>query len=208
MTISKGKLKFADDFFRKGEQKFLRKAFHPEQIPSTFYPEFLFVGRSNVGKSTLINKLLMRTNLLRVSRTPGCTIQLHFHQIANQLIIVDSPGYGYAKNEKLSLKWKELLSFYFQNRENLHHVFVLIDGRRGILDVDYELFKILESYGIDNQIVLTKMDKKDLESDLVRQTKLLQHDFSCVQPELIYCSALKNRGFSELRATILANINK
>lgn len=202
IKFSKTQSKSSQDFFQKAEQQFLGKAFKIEQIPKSFLPAFFFAGRSNVGKSSLINKLLYRKNLLRTSKIPGCTIQLHFQQLAQKLLIVDSPGYGYAKTMQLSTQWRDLINAYFENNKNLVLVFVLIDGRRGIQVIDLELIDMVSHFNIKSQIIFTKMDKKEAMKNLQDDFAKISSQFSLLSNEFISCSVVKNLGFSELRSTI------
>lgn len=129
--------------------------FPPESVP-----EVAFVGRSNVGKSTLINGLLNRNGLARTSQKPGATKGIHFYQLAEKINIVDLPGYGYAAVSKtLAKDIRAMLLEYLETRRVLKKVYVLVDGRHGLKDVDVEMLQALVDSGITTQVILTKMDK-------------------------------------------------
>lgn len=125
-------------------------------------PEVGFVGRSNVGKSSLVNALTGRNTLARVSHTPGRTQQLNFFNLGNHLMLVDMPGYGFAKVSKAMRKdWDHLIFTYLRGRPKLRCVYVLIDSRHGMKDSDTEIMDMLDKAGVSYRIVLTKVDKAD-----------------------------------------------
>ena len=129
-------------------------------LPPQGLPEIAFAGRSNVGKSSLVNALTGRKTLARISHTPGRTQQLNFFALGGRLSLVDLPGYGYAKVSKtLSQGWTETLKGYLRGRVTLRRALVLIDGRHGIKDSDTEILKLLDETAVATQVVLTKMDK-------------------------------------------------
>lgn len=131
-----------------------------EVIPPPELPEVAFVGRSNVGKSSLLNALTGRTTLARVSHTPGRTRQINFFRLADTLMLVDLPGYGYAKASKaLAAEWQRLIFAYLRGRPNLKRVLLLIDARRGVLEVDREAMRLLDQAAVSYLVVLTKIDK-------------------------------------------------
>lgn len=125
-----------------------------------FLPEFAFAGKSNVGKSSLINKILNRKRLSYVSKKPGKTRTINFFDVDNKFFIVDLPGYGYSKvSSDLKLLWNKSISDYLQNSENLKVLFILIDIRREIDEKDYKLIEFCNYYNINYKFVLTKSDK-------------------------------------------------
>ncbi len=130
-----------------------------EQMPPPELPEVAFAGRSNVGKSSLINALLGR-GIAHVSKTPGRTQQLNFFDVAGVFYLVDMPGYGYAKVSKdKKANWDQLIKDYLRGRTSLRCVFVLIDSRRGLKDVDIEMMKMLDEAAVQYRIIVTKSDE-------------------------------------------------
>lgn len=130
------------------------------QLPVLTLPEVAFIGRSNVGKSSLLNALVNNGRLARVSGTPGATRQLNFFNLHELVHLVDVPGYGYAKAGKKEVKqWQDLLRTYLQGRSQLARAFMLIDGRRGVKKEDEEMCEMLDETAVSYQFVLTKIDK-------------------------------------------------
>ena len=179
-----------------------------KSCPNWNRPEFAFIGRSNVGKSSLINALTNRNGLARTSNTPGRTQELNFFDVGEPALfrIVDMPGYGYAKAPiKTVQQWRYLINDYLRGRAVLKRVFVLIDSRHGIKEVDHEIMKMLDAAAISYRIVLTKTDKiKASEREAVEadtMAKLRKH--VAAYPELSVTSAEKRGGIDELRAAVL-----
>lgn len=142
-----------------GPCHFVAGAASLESLPRPSLPEVAFVGRSNVGKSSLLNALTNRNSLARTSATPGCTQQLNFFDLGGQLMLVDLPGYGYAKASKKTVKgWNRLIIDYLRGRVPLQRVMILIDARRGLLDTDQEIMRLLDDIACPYQLVLTKFD--------------------------------------------------
>ncbi len=176
-----------------------------EQLPETESPEIAFAGRSNVGKSSLVNALTGRKTLARTSNTPGRTQQLNFFNLAGRLILVDMPGYGYAKVSKTQIAdWTKLIFKYLRGRPNLRCVFVLVDARHGLKDSDFELMKMLDEAAVSYRVVLTKIDKiKDQEREKVaRETLEALKKRAAAFPGLALTSAEKGTGIPELRSVI------
>ena len=143
-----------------GECDFVAAAASLDRIPPESLPEIAFAGRSNVGKSSLINALTGRKALARTSHTPGRTQQLNFFTIQEQFLLVDMPGYGYAKVSKTTRKsWDDLIKQYLRGRVSLKCVFLLIDSRHGLKESDREMMKMLDETAVAYRIILTKADK-------------------------------------------------
>ncbi len=142
-----------------GACDFVAGAATTERIPPDTLQEFAFVGRSNVGKSSLINALTGRNALARVSQTPGRTRQINFFDLGGQCLLVDLPGYGYAKiSKQMAADWQHLISTYLRGRASLRRVVLLIDARRGVLDVDREVMGLLDKAAVSYVVTLTKID--------------------------------------------------
>jgi GTP-binding protein len=140
--------------------EFIIGAARPEQFPVESLPEIAFLGRSNVGKSSLINCLVEKKGLARTSSSPGCTQAIQFYRVGGQWHFVDLPGYGYAKVSKdQSRGWKDLIEAYLTQRNHLKLCLILIDARRGWMDGDLELKQWLEHWGRPFRVIATKIDK-------------------------------------------------
>ena len=176
-----------------------------DQLPEADRAEVAFAGRSNVGKSSLINTITNRNDLARTSNTPGRTQQLNFFDLGGLLYMVDMPGYGYAKVSKSTRsEWNDLIFSYLQGRANLRRVFILVDSRHGVKQSDEELMDMLDIAAVTYQIVLTKCDKAKnlavLKESIVSGLK--KHP--AAYPKIHATSSVKNIGIEELRATIIA----
>jgi len=173
-----------------------------EQLPAANKPEIAFAGRSNVGKSSLINALTSRKDLARTSNTPGRTQQLNFFDLGGVLNIVDMPGYGYAKVSKKERSDRENLIFaYLRGRPNLRCCFVLVDSRHGLKDSDERLMSMLNEAAVPFRVVLTKGDKK--AKDVVEKVEEGIKKHGAGFPKAHLTSSIKNQGLPELRATIV-----
>lgn len=187
------------------ESKFVAGATSIDILPHPDLPEIAFAGRSNVGKSSLINALLNRKTLARVSHTPGRTQQLNFFDIGKIFYLVDMPGYGYAAVSKAKIKiWSRLIHDYLRGRVPLKRVFLLIDSRHGLKESDRAVMEELDKAAVSYQIVLTKADKasgSELESLIQNLTDTLKKHPAAF-PSPILTSSHKNQGLDELRETI------
>ena len=167
-------------------------------------PEFAFIGRSNVGKSSLINALT-KSDIAITSKTPGRTKQLNFFNIADKLYFVDMPGYGYAKANKKEIEnWNDLIIKYLLGRTSLKRAFLLIDSRRGIMQNDLQIMQVLNDCGVLYQIILTKVDEiKQKELDfLLDKIKKDSINHTALFSEILISSSNKNVGLNEIRDTI------
>jgi GTP-binding protein len=181
-----------------------------EQLPPMKGVEIAFAGRSNVGKSTLLNALTGVNGLARTSNTPGRTRELNFFEVGPKLNLVDMPGYGYAKASKKDVKqWQAVLRGYLRGRVGLTRAFVLIDARHGIMTPDIEMFEMLDDAAVAYQIVITKSDKikqSELES-LNAETLAAIKKRAAAYPEIHITSAEKAFGLDGLRAEVARLVN-
>src|ERR1700744_2031022 len=160
--------------------RFVTGAADPKGLPPPGVPEIAFAGRSNVGKSSLINALAGRKALARVSNTPGRTQQVNFFSVDEKMMIVDLPGYGYAAAPKDTVAgWTDLIKLYLKGRVTLRHVLLLIDGRHGVKANDHEVMTMLDRAAVPFQIVLTKADKRGVaaaeRTRIATEAALLKH---------------------------------
>ncbi|HSQ97440.1 MAG TPA: ribosome biogenesis GTP-binding protein YihA/YsxC [Rickettsiales bacterium] len=193
-----------NEFFLKNPPVFKIGATKEEDLPLNKIKEVAFIGRSNVGKSSLINAIT-NSKIAIVSKTPGRTKQINFFQVGDKITIVDMPGYGYAKAEKKEVEnWNNLIFKYLLNRVNLKRVFLLIDSRHLIKSNDEEMMDILDKSGILYQIILTKIDEinpKELELKVKSLEKIFKKH-PALFGEVLYASAENNLGISQIRDII------
>lgn len=191
--------------FRR-EWTFLKGAPSLKDLPPQGEVEIAFAGRSNVGKSSLLNALTGRNSLARTSNTPGRTQELNYFTTKDiPLLVVDMPGYGFASAPKAKVEaWNQLIREYLRGRSSLRRVFLLIDSRHGIKDVDLEIMAMLDESAVSYQVVLTKLDKiKDGErAGLVNATAERLRKRPAAFPLLLATSSETGEGIAELRAAI------
>ncbi len=190
-----------------GPVTFVKGVVSLEGLPPADRPEVCFAGRSNVGKSSLINALTGRKGLARTSNTPGRTQEINYFAVGDAGYLVDLPGYGFARAPKEKVKrWQELLRAYLAGRPTLARAFVLIDSRHGIKASDHEIMDLLDRAAVSFQVVLTKADKpraKALEATVDQVCRALARH-AAAHPEILVTSAQKGTGIELLRATVAA----
>ena len=164
------------------------------------------VGRSNVGKSSLINAVLKRKGVARVSQTPGKTQAIHFYLINEKFHLVDLPGYGYAKVPKsMTSSWRSLVNSYLENADALKVMFLLLDARRTPADQDAQMHAWTRDAGIDERILLTKSDKLS-NNELQKQKNEIATRLGVDQNSMIPCSVVTKKGIEDVRRTIASRI--
>ena len=178
------------------DAEFVTSAARPEQFPAEGLPEVAFLGRSNVGKSSLLNCLTGRRGLAFTSAKPGCTQLINFYRVGGQFHFVDLPGYGFARvPEKVAFPWKRLIEHYLLHRKSLELCFLVLDARRGWMDQDLELKEWLEFHNRRYLVIATKMDKlkNQKEKRQVAEIRTPNSD----EPPLPF-SAIECRGVREI----------
>ena len=181
-------------------------AVRKSQFPIDNKPEFLLVGRSNVGKSSFINTLINRKNFARTSSVPGKTQTLNFYLINDYFYLVDAPGYGYAKvNKRLKNKFGLIMEDYLEGRENLKMVFMLIDFRHKPTEDDILMYKYLKHYNIPVSIICTKLDKVTKNSH-AKQLNLISKTLDVEKEELILFSSVTKAGKQETYSKLIDNL--
>lgn len=182
--------------------EFVTSAVRPQQYPPAELPEFAFAGRSNVGKSSLINTLVSRRKLVLTSSTPGKTRLINFFRVNDALMFVDLPGYGYAKvPEAERRKWRPMIEHYLFSRENLRAVVVILDIRRTPNEEDAQLLEWLDRCGIPSVLVVTKADKLSKTAQ-AKQRKAIAAALEVGPEELLLFSSKSRQGLEELWRTL------
>jgi GTP-binding protein len=198
-ALEKGRLLFA------GPIDFVKGVVAMDGLPTPDRLEVCFAGRSNVGKSSLINALTGRKNLARASNTPGRTQEINYFTAGDDLYLVDLPGYGFAEAPvTVVAKWQRLLKNYLAGRQTLRRAFVLIDMRHGVKDVDEEILKLLDRSAVTFQVVLTKADKVKTSdhAKTLDQVRAALQKHPAAYPEILLTSSEKGDGIETLRAII------
>ena len=190
--------------------EFLVSAAAFDQLPDSDLPEIAFAGRSNVGKSSLLNALTGRKNLARTSNTPGRTQQVNFFDLGGRMMLTDLPGYGYARASKSVVdQWTRLIKSYLRGRVQLRRVCLLIDSRHGLKSTDREAMDLMDEAAVAYQIILTKCDKikpAELENLLAKtNTEISKH--VAAHPEILVTSSFRSKGIEEMRAALATLAN-
>ncbi len=194
-----------------GPCDFVLGAAELEQVPPSDLPEIAFIGRSNVGKSSLINALTGRKTLARTSNTPGRTQQLNFFNLGDRLMLVDLPGYGYARVSKQErVAWGRLIDGYLLGRSQLQRVCLLVDARHGIKPSDIEMMEMLDKDAVSYQLILTKADKcKQVELERrEEEIAAIRGNHPAMHPQSLVTSATKRKGIDELRHALYEMSNR
>lgn len=178
--------------------RFLAGAADPSRIPKSAFPEIAFAGRSNVGKSSLLNRLVGQHKLARVSKTPGRTQQINFFVVDDRLTFVDLPGYGFARVPlHVKEEWKALVEHYLTHRPNLRAVVVIVDVRRGVMTDDAQLIDFLGAHALPLIVVATKADKLGY-NDRARHVRFLAEQLAPHGVHPLVCSAPSGEGIDEV----------
>ena len=183
-----------------GNIKFIKSVFDIKELPVPFLQEVVLCGRSNVGKSSLINSLFNRRNIAKTSSTPGKTRSINYYEVDEKFYLVDLPGFGYAKTSKKEREfWAALIENYFSTSKNISLVFHLIDSRHKPTDLDLKLNELIKSYRLEYNIIMTKIDKLN-QSELSRTKNEVKKVFSEMVPgqNLFVYSSVKKTGKKQL----------
>jgi GTP-binding protein len=182
---------------------FIGSFYHVEQLPRNGFPQVAFAGRSNVGKSSLINRVLNRKNLAQVAKAPGKTRALNFYEIDRRYYFVDLPGYGFAKVSKDDqLAWRKLIDLYLQQTDTIKGIIHIIDSRRGLADDDFDLIEYMQTPQSRVFWVLSKSDKLSTSEKKSVYVNTL-NKLKCSPKDLVFFSAVDGTGVVELRKQIL-----
>jgi GTP-binding protein len=197
-AIEAGRVLFAH------ECRFVLSAAEPKDLPPDHLPEVAFLGRSNVGKSSLVNALTVRNNLARVSHAPGRTRQINFFDLA-RLMLVDLPGYGFASAPKTEIaRWSKLVPLYLKGRAGLKRLLLLVDARHGLKPADGDFMTLMDESAVSFQVVMTKLDKVPAAelADRLAATSEAVAKHRAAHPQLHLTSAHHGFGIAELRAAL------
>lgn len=189
------------------DSRYITSATKPEQLPSPLLPEVAFIGRSNSGKSTLLNALLQRKGLARTSRTPGRTRMVNFFTVNDRLGLVDLPGYGYQEaGSEIAKDWAPLMTAYL-SRPTIREFLFLSDCRREFDDTDFDLLRWLGEF-LAPVVILTKADKlsKNEATQKAKKTKALLEEKGIVVSDVVVVSSNKKTGIDQLRARVLSHL--
>lgn len=198
-TLEKGRMLFSRP------ARFLLSVADLSQLPVDDKKEVAFIGRSNVGKSTLINALFNNKNMAKTSSTPGRTQHLNFFELDNSLYLVDLPGYGYAKAPTAEAKkWQDMIFVYLKGRTNLQRVFLLVDCRHGLKKIDTDIMSMLDKSAVTYQIVFTKADKISYKEliKVMNEAQVILKNHPAAYPRILAVSAEKQQGVENVRAEI------
>jgi GTP-binding protein len=192
------------------EARFVIGAARLDQLPAPDRVEIAFAGRSNVGKSSLLNALTHRKNLARVSRTPGATQQINIFTLGERCYLADLPGYGYARAAKTAVhSWTRLVHLYLRGRPNLRRLCLLIDSRQGVGEPDRAIMRLLDEAAVAHQLILTKADKLPIAALAeVHKAALAQAGRGACHPLVLVTSAETSAGIAELRAELASLIER
>jgi GTP-binding protein len=185
---------------------FHRAAYRPEDFPRDKRPQFAIVGRSNVGKSSLINALINRKGMARVSQTPGKTQAVQFYLVNDRFYLVDLPGYGYARVPKeMKKQWGELVRGYLDSSDDIRLLLLLLDVRRTPGEHDLQMHEWTTTAGIDEKVVLTKADKLS-NQQLMKSRDAIAKELGIGSADLIAASAVTRKGIEEIRREMFARL--
>ncbi len=198
-VIEAGRLLFAQNCeFQRGVLKL-------EDMPDASFAEVTFAGRSNVGKSSLINALTGRKTLARVSVTPGRTQEINFFDLGHRLMLADLPGYGFAQAPKDKVAaWTDFIKLYLKGRPTLRRAMVLIDSRHGLKEVDREIMDLMDDSAVNYQVIMTKADKVKPEALAAARAAIGQElkEHVAAHPDILVTSAADGFGIAEVRAAL------